>query len=614
MSSTEQADASRAPIAGTADDTTKSRQSLNPLLALAPYLLKYKAALAATIIALIFSSGATLTVPVAIRRMIDYGFASNSGEQGLIHKYFAVLLLVGGVLAIASSARAFFVNWLGERVIADLRTDVFQHLTKLSPFFFEKTHSGEVMSRLTADTTQIKTAVGIAASQTLRNLVMLTGALIMMFVTSIKLSLMVLIAIPIIVLPLMFYGRKVRALSREAQDKLADASSYANENLGAFRTLLAFTNERAVTARYDTAVETSFQAALARLKARAGLTAIAIFLTFASIIGVLWFGASLVLDGEMSGGRLSQFVLYAVFAAGGMAELSEVWTEIQQAAGAAERLNELLDQKPDIVSPADAMPIPAALPGTSGKGGRISFEEVTFKYPSRPEQSALDNISFDIEPGETVALVGPSGSGKTTIFALLMRFYDIESGKISVNGLSVDRADLAELRNFMALVPQDVVLFADTVAENIRYGRADADRKEVVQSAKTAVAHDFIEALPDGYDTQLGERGATLSGGQQQRIGIARAVLRDAPILLLDEATSALDTENERLIQDALEKVMRDRTTLVIAHRLATVQSADRILVMDSGRIVEQGTHAELIGREGAYAKLARLQFQQAAE
>lgn len=583
------------------------RRSLRPLLGLKPLILRYPKSLAAAGIALVVSAGAMLAVPMAVRRMIDDGFGSRDGQ--LIDKYFLSLILIGLVLAIASASRFYFVNWLGERVVSDLRRDVFRHLSRLGPAFFEQSHSGEIMSRLTADTTQIKAAAGTALSQALRNLIMLFGALVMMLVTSPRLSLLVLIAIPAIVLPLVAYGRVVRRLSRRAQDTLAEASAYAAENLGAVRTMQAFNHEQQVAARFTTAVERAFEAARDRLKARAGLTALAMFLVVASVVGVLWFGAASVVSGEMSGGRLGQFVLYALFAAGALAELSEVWGEMSQAAGAAERLTELLAIEPEIRSPANPVALPAA-----GKG-EIAFENVGFAYPTRRDVAAIEGLSFRVAPGETVALVGPSGAGKSTLFSLLLRFYDPISGRILIDGVDIKTADLADLRARISLVPQDVAIFADTVLENIRYGSPEASLADVRRAAAAAQASEFIDALPQGFDTQLGERGVMLSGGQRQRIAIARAILKNAPILLLDEATSALDAENEMAVQKALEEVMKDRTTLVIAHRLATVQKADRILVLEEGRVVEEGTHASLAKSGGLYGRLAKLQFgREAAE
>lgn len=584
----------------------KSRKSLKPLLGLKPYVARYPWVLAGAGAALVASALAMLSVPIAIRRMIDHGFTSANGE--LIDQYFLMLIVIGLVLALASSSRFYFVNWLGERVVSDVRSDVFGHLSRLGPAFFERSHSGEMMSRLTADTTQIKAAAGTALSQLLRNAIMLIGALIMMLVTSPALSLLVFIAIPAIVLPLIAYGKVVRKRSREAQDSLANASAYAAENLSAVRTMQAFGHEDAVTARYGRAVEDAFEAARSRLRARAGLTAIAIAMVTASIVGVLWYGASSVVAGELTAGRLSQFVLYAVFAAGALAELSEVWGEISQAAGASERLIELLAVEPEIRSPAH----PEALP--EPPRGEVSFEGVSFAYPSRPDEPALHDVSFTVRSGETVALVGPSGAGKSTLFSLILRFFDPTGGRVLVDGVDVADADLAALRSRMSLVPQDIALFADTVAENIRYGTANATRAEIEAAAVAAHADAFIRALPEGYDTHLGERGVTLSGGQRQRIALARALLRDAPILLLDEATSALDAESELEVQKALETVMEGRTTLVIAHRLATVKQADRIVVIEDGRIVETGDHKTLSRAGGLYGRLAELQFGQDLE
>ncbi len=579
----------------------EARASLRPLMALRPYLLRHQGMLAAAFLALIVAAAATLTVPLAVRRMIDLGFSGI--DPDLIDKYFLTLVGIGLILALASAARFYCVNWLGERVIADIRHDVFKHLTGLSPAFSEVSHSGEVMSRLTADTTQGKAAASTVISQAIRNILVLIGAGVMMVVTSPKLSLAVLIAIPFIVLPLAAYGRSVRALSRHAQDTLAEASAYASESLGQVRVLQAFTHEQAATARFSQALERSFDAAKERAKARAGLTAIAIFLVFICVVGVLWYGAQDVMAGAMTGGRLSQFVLYAVFAAAAVGGLSEAWGEVSQATGAAERLGELLQAQSQIKSPAHPKKLPEP------PRGEIAFRDVSFAYPLRPETDALDRVSFQVKPGERVAIVGPSGAGKTTIFALLLRFYDPARGKVEIDGVPVNEAALADLRSRYALVPQEPALFADSVAANIAYGAPEASRSEIIAAAKAAFAHDFIMRLPQGYDTMLGEGGVTLSAGQRQRIAIARAVLRDAPILLLDEATSALDSESETLVQRALDKIMEDRTTLVIAHRLTTVMNADRILVLDQGQLVEEGTHQSLLGNGGIYSRLAELQF-----
>ena len=570
-------------------------------MGLKPYVMRHPWILVGAGAALVISALAMLSVPLAVRRMIDHGFAATDGT--LIGQYFGMLIVIGLVLALASSLRFYFVNWLGERVVSDVRSDVFAHLARLGPAFFERSHSGEMMSRLTADTTQIKAAAGTALSQLLRNAIMLIGAMVMMLVTSWQLSLLVLVAIPAIVLPLMAYGKVVRQRSRQAQDSLADASAYAAENLSAVRTMQAFGHEAEVSRRYGLAVEGAFEAARSRLTARAGLTALAIGLVTSSVVGVLWFGASSVVAGEMSAGRLSQFVLYAVFAAGALAELSEVWGEISQAAGASERLMELLNVKPEIASPDNPVDFPNPVQG------QVAFEDVTFFYPSRPDEASLRDVSFKIDAGETVALVGPSGAGKTTIFSLLLRFFDPASGRVLIDDIDVSTARLDEVRAAMAPVAQDVALFADSVSENIRYGTPGASFERVEAAAVAAHADQFIRALPAGYETQLGERGVTLSGGQRQRIALARALLRDAPILLLDEATSSLDAESELEVQKALEEVMVGRTTLVIAHRLATVKQADRIIVIEDGRIVEIGTHRTLSQAGGLYGRLAELQF-----
>jgi ATP-binding cassette subfamily B protein len=578
------------------------RLRVRPLMALVPYVMRYRAQVIAAIVALLVASAATLIVPLAVRRMIDFGFSAE--RIGLIDQYFAVMVVVAGVLAIASASRYYLVTIIGERVVADLRAAVFAHLTSLAPAFFDTAKTGELTSRLTADTTQIKSAVGSSVSVALRNLVLFFGSAVMMVVTSPRLSFFVLVAIPAIVLPLIAFGRLVRRRSRTAQDTLADASAYAAELIGAIRTLQAFTNEALAGSRFGAAVERAFAAARDSTRARALLTAIIIFLVFASVVIILWVGAQDVLAGRTTPGTLGQFILYAVFAASGLGQLSETWGELSQASGAAERLMELLAVEPGIKAP----PQPAALPDPAR--GEVVFEAVRFAYPARPETFVLDGVSFAVKQGEKVAIVGPSGAGKSTIFHLVLRFYDVASGRVTFDGVRVSDCDPHDLRRGIAQVAQDVVVFAATVAENIRFGRPDASDADVSRAAELAGAAEFVNRLPQRYDTPIGERGVTLSGGQRQRIAIARAILRDAPLLLLDEATSSLDAESERLVQVALERLMQGRTTLVIAHRLATVQSSDRILVLDQGRIVEQGTHAQLSAAGGLYARLAKLQFE----
>jgi ATP-binding cassette subfamily B protein len=574
---------------------------VKPLLALLPYVRRYRLRALAALAALLIAALTTLAVPLAVRRMIDFGFTHESME--LIDSYFLVMIAVAAVLALASAARYYLVTTLGERIVADLRRDVFSHLTELSVAYFDRAKTGEILSRLTADTTQIKAAVGASVSVALRNIVLFVGATIMMVVTSPRLSVIVLIAIPVIVLPLYGFGRAIRVRARAAQDTLAEASAYASELVGAVRTLKAFTNEPLARNRFAQAVERAFVAANSAIGARAILTAVAIFLVFGSVVMVLWIGAQDVIDGDISPGRLSQFVLYAVFAASGLGQLSDVWGELSQASGAAERLFEIMGVKPSIERPAQ----PVALPRPAR--GEVSFDDVRFVYPGRPEAPVLDGVTFRVQPGERVAIVGPSGAGKSTIFHLVLRFYDPTSGTITFDGVPLAATDPVALRKEIALVPQEAAIFAASVADNIRFGRPEASDAEIVQAAELALASEFIRRLPQGFETPVGERGVTLSGGQRQRIAIARAILRDAPLLLLDEATSSLDAESEKLVQAALERLVAERTTLVIAHRLATVLSCDRILVMDAGRIVEEGTHERLAAAGGLYARLAKLQF-----
>jgi len=590
--------------AAVAQATTPDKRKLNlrPLASLLPYVNRYRGRALAALAALILAALTTLVVPVAVRRMIDFGFTARGLE--LINSYFLVMIAVAAVLAFASAARYYLVTTLGERIVADLRGDVFAHITSLSAAFFDEAKTGEMISRLTADTTQIKASVGSSVSVALRNLVLFLGATAMMVVTSPRLSLFVLAAIPIIVLPLYAFGRAVRRRSRFAQDTLADASAYAGELIGAVRVLQAFTNERLGIARFRDAVERAFDAARESIRARALLTGFAIFLVTTSVVLVLWVGAQDVLSDRITPGRLGQFILYAVLGAGALGSLSEIGGEIAAASGAAERLFEILAIKPAIFRPAHplALPVPPR--------GEAAFEDVVFSYPTRPNVSALNGVSFRVRQGEKLAIVGPSGAGKSTIFHLLLRFYDPASGRITLDGVGLTDLDPADLRGRIALVPQDSVMFASSVRDNIGFGRPDASEADIVRAAELAHAAGFIAALPQGFDTQVGERGVTLSGGQRQRIAIARAILRNAPLLLLDEATSSLDAESETQVAAALADLMQQRTTIVIAHRLATVQSCDRILVLDQGRIVEEGSHQTLAAGGGLYARLAKLQFQ----
>ena len=580
----------------------QSSARLRPLLALAPYVARYRGRAILALIALTVAAITTLVVPVAVRRMIDFGFTPRG--IALINSYFSVMIAVVAVLAGASASRYYLVMTIGERIVADLRRDVFAHLISLSPSFFDSARSGELISRLTADTTQIKSAVGASVSIALRNIMLFVGATAMMVFTSPRLSGFVLLAIPLIVVPLVAFGRWVRRLSRGAQDTLADATAYASELIGAIRTVQAYTGERIANARFSGEVEQAYAAARNSTRARAVLTAIIIFIVFTSVVLILWIGSHDVLTGAITPGRLSQFILYAAFAATGLGQLSEVWGEVSAASGASERLFEILRVKSAISAPAlpRAMPVPAR--------GDVSFDNVSFSYPTRPDVMAVDGVSLSVRAGEKVAVVGPSGAGKSTLFHLLLRFYDPKAGTVSLDGVPIRSADPREVRARIALVPQDSVAFAATARENIRFGRPDAEDAEVERAAALAHATEFIRRLPGGFETELGERGVTLSGGQRQRIAIARAILRDAPLLLLDEATSSLDAESETLVQTALEELMKHRTTLVIAHRLATVLSCDRILVMDQGRIVEQGNHASLVAAGGLYARLAKLQFE----
>ncbi|WP_113169347.1 ABC transporter transmembrane domain-containing protein [Agrobacterium sp. fls2-241-TYG-188a] len=584
------------------EQKTARRKSPRPLASLFPYLKRYRGLVAAALFALVLSSATTLALPLAVRRIIDHGFEGADGA--MINSYFAMLLAIAVVLALASAMRYYYVMTIGERVVADLRHDVFAHLTSLSQAFFDVNHSGELTSRLTADTVQIRSAFGSSASVALRNILLCLGGVAMMVYTSPSLSGLALLAIPLIVFPLIAFGRSVRSRSRTTQDTLAASAAFAAETIAASRTIQSFNAEMLANARYNESVEKAYQGARSAISARAVLTAVAISFVFGSVVAVLWYGAHGVLVGTISAGTLSQFVLYSVIAASSLGQLSEVWGELSQAGGAAERLSELLNEKSPVENPANplALPVPAR--------GEASFENVAFHYPQGNNRPIISDLSFKVSPGETVAIVGPSGAGKSTVFSLLMRFYDPQAGRITIDGIDIRSVTLEDLRSRLAIVPQDVAVFASSIHDNIAFGKPGASREEVRAAAIAAQADGFIAKLQDGYDTVVGERGVTLSGGQRQRIAIARAILRDAPILLLDEATSALDAESETLVQKALDQLIAKRTTIVIAHRLATVLKADRILVMDEGRIIEEGTHQSLSRQGGLYAKLARLQFE----
>ncbi|MBI1210503.1 MAG: ATP-binding cassette domain-containing protein [Alphaproteobacteria bacterium] len=576
-------------------------RNVRVLLKLVPFLRPYRWTIAAAGLFLIVAAVATLVLPIAVRGIVDHGFSKESLDT--IDRYFLGIVPVVVTFAAASAARFYCVTWIGERFVADIRKAIYDHVLSLSPAFFEITRTGEVLSRITTDTTLIQNAIGSSVSFALRNTLMLIGGLVMLMITSVKLTALVLLTVPVVVVPLILLGRRVRNLSRDSQDRIADTSAYAAESINAVQTVQAFTHEAIDRTRFGAAIAASFTTAVRRVRMRALMTAVVIMLVFMSIVGVLWVGAHSVQAGTMTAGQLTQFIIYAVLVASGAGTLSEVWGNVLQAAGAAERMVEILSIEPQIKAPPQPAPLPVP------PRGSVTFENVTFEYPLRPGVAALNHFSLEIKPGETVALVGPSGAGKTTVFQLLLRFFDPKTGRVLIDGVDVAKASPQDVRTRLALVPQDTVIFGDTAFENVRYGRPEATEAEIKAAAEAAQAAEFIERLPQGYHTFLGERGVAISGGQRQRISIARAILRNSPILLLDEATSALDAESERLVQKAIDDLIGKRTIIVIAHRLATVQRADRIVVMDQGGIVAQGTHKQLIQGDGLYARLARLQF-----
>lgn len=582
-------------------DKRPRRKDLRPLGHIFPFVVAHKANGFAALFFLLLSTASTLGLTVALRSVVDHGFVTGSSQA--LNRYFLIMVAVALALAAASALRYFFVTKLGEMVVADLRKAVYAHTLILDQAYFLNTRIGEVLSRLTTDITIVETMVGSAASIALRNLLSLIGALALLFIVSPKLTGLIVLLVPVILVPLFLYGRRVRILSVSAQDRFADAVGFAGESLDALDTVQAFGREKSAAKRFAEAVDMAFRASLTRIEARAIMTAMVIGLIFGGVAVVLWLGAQAVINGTMTGGALVQFLFLSVMAAAAVGALGEVWGDVQKASGAMERISELLNARPSIAAPARPKPLP------SPSKGEIAFDDVVFAYPGRPDLPALRGLDLRVRSGETVALVGPSGAGKSTVLRLLLRFYDPQSGSIRLDGVDLREADPQQVRARMALVAQDAPLFSGSALDNIRYGRAEASIDAIMAAARAAEADGFISVLPQGYDTPLGERAKTLSGGQKQRLAIARALVRNAPVLLLDEATSALDAENERLVQQALHDAMTGRTTLVIAHRLATVQRADRIVVMDAGRVVEQGTHSDLITQGGLYAKLAKLQF-----
>ncbi len=580
-------------------DREKSKR-IGALRGLLPFVRPYRRLAFIAGAALILTSAVSLTLPLAVRRVVD-GF--GAGDIGIVDQYFAAALAIAALLAIGTGVRYYFVTKFGERVVADIRRALFDRVIGMSPAYFDKILTGEILSRITTDTTLILSVIGSSVSVALRNILTLIGGLVLLALSSGKLTALVLLIVPAVIVPIVVLGRRLRRLSRENQDLIAQSSGRASEALMAVQTVQSFTHETATQSEFATVTEASYHSARARIKTRALMTIVVIFLIFAAIVSVLWIGARDVQSGVMSAGELVQFLIYAVLVAGAVGSLSEVWGELQRAAGATERLIELLDAQDPVLDPMG----PKILPRPAK--GEIVFENVQFCYPARPETLALDGVNLTIKSGETVALVGPSGAGKSTMLHMLMRFYDPQSGRITLDGIDLRDMARADFRQAIAMVPQDPVIFATSALENIAFGRMGASIDEVKAAARAAAAHDFISALPDGYDSYLGERGVMLSGGQKQRIAIARAILRDAPVLLLDEATSALDAESERAVQKAVDTMAKGRTLLVVAHRLATVKRADRIVVFDKGRIVATGKHAELVAQGGLYARLARLQF-----